>query len=75
MAGGGADDQWANWRPYHGTQPIGVPPEAGGATGTADGQQDEWDWGSRRSWWGRSSHWWNNDRWWSRGNWWGNQGW
>eukprot|EP00969_Alexandrium_andersonii_P255032 11274294-Alexandrium_andersonii.AAC.1 len=68
MAGGGGDEQWANWRPYHGAQPIGAPPNTGGATGAGDGQQDEWDWGPRRSWWGRSPRWWNHDLWWSRGN-------
>eukprot|EP00969_Alexandrium_andersonii_P077224 3404857-Alexandrium_andersonii.AAC.1 len=41
MAGGGADDSWANYRPYYGTQGvIGAPPEIGGAAGSADGQQD-----------------------------------
>eukprot|EP00969_Alexandrium_andersonii_P367358 15470549-Alexandrium_andersonii.AAC.1 len=45
MAGGGADEPWANYRPYHGTQAIGAPPEAGGATGAADEQQEERGWG------------------------------
>eukprot|EP00969_Alexandrium_andersonii_P091296 4030753-Alexandrium_andersonii.AAC.1 len=34
MAGGGADDSRANYRPYRGTQgAIGAPPETGGAAG------------------------------------------
>eukprot|EP00969_Alexandrium_andersonii_P272200 12030328-Alexandrium_andersonii.AAC.1 len=69
MPGGGADDSWANCRPYYGSQEaIGAPPATGGAADAADGQQDEWDWGPRWSWWWHSSHWWSNDRWWSRGN-------
>eukprot|EP00969_Alexandrium_andersonii_P160203 7077718-Alexandrium_andersonii.AAC.1 len=27
MAGGGADEPWANWRPCHGARAIGAPPE------------------------------------------------
>eukprot|EP00969_Alexandrium_andersonii_P024298 1060169-Alexandrium_andersonii.AAC.1 len=77
MAGSGADDSWANWRPYRGTQDaIGAPLDTGGATGSAGGQQDTtWSWRPRRDWWERDFHWWSSDRWWSRGSWWGDQFW